>query len=112
LEVELGVVIGSPAFEVSEEDALSHVAGYCVVNDVSERSWQQERGATWDKGKGFPTFGPVGPWLVTRDEISDPQSLAMWLEVNGRRVQDGHTPTMIFSVAQIDRRLAFPLCRI
>lgn len=111
-EVELGVVIGSPAFEVSEEDALSHVAGYCVVNDVSERSWQQERGATWDKGKGFPTFGPVGPWLVTRDEISDPQSLAMWLEVNGRRVQDGHTATMIFSVAQIDRRFAFPLCRI
>jgi 2-keto-4-pentenoate hydratase/2-oxohepta-3-ene-1,7-dioic acid hydratase in catechol pathway len=111
-EVELGVVIGSPAFEVSEEDALSHVAGYCVVNDVSERSWQQERGATWDKGKGFPTFGPVGPWLVTRDEISDRQSLAMWLEVNGRRVQDGHTATMIFSVAQIDRRSAFPLCRI
>ena len=100
-EVELGIIIGSEAFGVSEEAALSHVAGYCVVNDVSERTWQLERGATWDKGKGFPTFGPVGPWLVTRDEVPDPQSLAMWLEVNGRRVQDGNTATMIFSVAQI-----------
>lgn len=100
-EVELGVIIGSPAFEVSETDAVSCVAGYCVVNDVSERSWQQERGATWDKGKGFPTFGPVGPWLVTTDEIRDPQALSLWLDVNGRRVQDGSTATMIFSVAQI-----------
>jgi len=100
-EVELGVVIGSPAYDIVEADALAHVAGYCAVNDVSERHWQQERGPTWDKGKGFPTFGPVGPWLVTTDEVADPQSLAMWLEVNGRRVQDGNTGTMIFSVAQI-----------
>jgi 2-keto-4-pentenoate hydratase/2-oxohepta-3-ene-1,7-dioic acid hydratase in catechol pathway len=100
-EVELGVVIGTPAFDVSEADALDHVAGYCVVNDVSERPWQLERGATWDKGKGFPTFGPVGPWLVTADEVGNPQSLAMRLEVNGARVQDGNTATMIFNVAQI-----------
>ena len=100
-EVELGVVIGTRASYVDEADALSHVAGYCVVNDVSERHWQQERGPTWDKGKGFPTFGPVGPWLVTADEVGDPQNLSMWLEVNGRRVQDGSTRTMIFSVAQI-----------
>ena len=78
-----------------------HVAGYCVVHDVSERHWQQERGATWDKGKGFPTFGPIGPWLVTRDEVRDPQRLAMWLEVNGRRMQDGSTATMIFPVAKL-----------
>jgi len=100
-EVELGVVIGTHAYCVAEKDALAHVAGYCVVNDVSERHWQQERGQTWDKGKGFPTFGPVGPWLVTADEVSDPQDLAMWLAVNGRRVQDGNTRTMIFTVAQI-----------
>jgi 2-keto-4-pentenoate hydratase/2-oxohepta-3-ene-1,7-dioic acid hydratase in catechol pathway len=100
-EVELGVVIGSPAYCVAEKDALAHVAGYCVVNDVSERHWQQERGQTWDKGKGFPTFGPVGPWLVTADEVGDPQNLSMWLAVNGRRVQDGNTRTMIFTVAQI-----------
>jgi 2-keto-4-pentenoate hydratase/2-oxohepta-3-ene-1,7-dioic acid hydratase in catechol pathway len=100
-EVELGVIIGSPAFRVDEAEALAYVAGYCVVNDVSERHWQAERGATWDKGKGFPTFGPVGPWLVTADEVGDPQLLSMWLEVNGRRVQDGSTSTMIFTVAQI-----------
>lgn len=100
-EVELGVVIGKRASYVEEGEALSYVAGYCVVNDVSERHWQQERGPTWDKGKGFPTFGPVGPWLVTADEVGDPQKLSMWLSVNGRRVQDGSTSTMIFSVAQI-----------
>jgi 2-keto-4-pentenoate hydratase/2-oxohepta-3-ene-1,7-dioic acid hydratase in catechol pathway len=100
-EVELGVVIGTAASYVSEADALDHVAGYCVINDVSERHWQQERGMTWDKGKGFPTFGPVGPWLVTADEVGDPQALSMWLSVNGKRVQDGHTNTMIFTVAQI-----------
>lgn len=100
-EVELGVVIGKRANYVEESQALDHVAGYCVVNDVSERHWQQERGPTWDKGKGFPTFGPVGPWLVTADEVGDPQNLKMWLEVNGKRVQDGTTATMIFTVAQI-----------
>jgi ureidoglycolate lyase len=100
-EVELGVVIGTPAYRIEEADALSHVAGYCVVNDVSERHWQLERGPTWDKGKGFPTFGPVGPWLVTPDEVGDPQALSLWLEVNGRRVQNGNTATMIFTVAQI-----------
>jgi len=100
-EVELGVVIGSGGHCIAEADALSHVAGYCVVNDVSERHWQTERGPTWDKGKGFPTFGPVGPWLVTSDEVGDPQKLSMWLEVNGARVQDGSTETMIFTVAEI-----------
>lgn len=100
-EVELGVVIGTRASYVSEADALSHVAGYCVVNDVSERHWQTERGMTWDKGKGFPTFGPVGPWLVTSDEVGDPQQLSMWLDVNGKRLQDGNSRTMIFTVAQI-----------
>ena len=100
-EVELGIVIGSRASYVDEADALDHVAGYVVVNDVSERHWQTERGPTWDKGKGFPTFGPVGPWLVTADEVGDPQDLSMWLDVNGKRVQDGSTRTMIFSVAQI-----------
>lgn len=100
-EVELGVVIGTRASYVEEADALAHVAGYCVINDVSERAWQQERGPTWDKGKGFPTFGPVGPWLVTSDEVGDPQDLSMWLDVNGARKQDGNTKTMIFGVAQI-----------
>lgn len=100
-EVELGVVIGTRTSYVSEEDALGHVAGYAVINDVSERHWQTERGPTWDKGKGFPTFGPVGPWLVTADEVGDPQALRMWLDVNGERKQDGSTATMIFSVAQI-----------
>ena len=100
-EVELGVVIGSKARYVSEADALAHVAGYCVVNDVSEREYQIERGGTWDKGKGCDTFGPVGPWLVTADEVGDPQALAMWLDVNGRRFQNGSTKTMIFGVAQL-----------
>ena len=100
-EVELGVVIGTRADCVEKEDALSHVAGYCVVNDLSEREWQLERGATWDKGKGFPTFGPVGPWLVTADEVGDPQTLSMWLDVNGKRMQNGTTKTMIFTVAEI-----------
>jgi len=100
-EVELGVVIGSKARYVSEADALAHVAGYCVVNDVSEREYQIERGGTWDKGKGCDTFGPVGPWLVTSDEVGDPQNLAMFLEVNGHRFQNGSTKTMIFGVAQL-----------
>jgi 2,4-didehydro-3-deoxy-L-rhamnonate hydrolase len=100
-EVELGVVIGSQARYVSEADALKHVAGYCVVNDISEREYQIERGGTWDKGKGCDTFGPVGPWLVTADEVGDPQNLSMWLEVNGHRWQNGSTRTMIFGVAQL-----------
>ncbi|WP_322062734.1 ureidoglycolate lyase [Paraburkholderia sp. J63] len=100
-EVELGVVIGKPAKNVSEADALSYVAGYCVVNDVSEREWQIERGGQWDKGKGFDTFGPTGPWLVTRDEVADPQNLSMWLEVDGHRYQNGSTRTMIFTVAKL-----------
>ena len=100
-EVELGVVIGSMARYVSEADALSHVAGYCVVNDVSEREYQLERGGTWDKGKGCDTFGPIGPWLVTADEVPDPQNLPMWLEVNGHRFQNGSTKTMVFGVAQL-----------
>ena len=100
-EVELGVVIGSKARYVSEADALRHVAGYCVVNDVSEREYQLERGGTWDKGKGCDTFGPVGPWLVTTDEIPDPQTLDMWLDVNGQRRQTGNTRTMIFGVAHL-----------
>jgi 2-keto-4-pentenoate hydratase/2-oxohepta-3-ene-1,7-dioic acid hydratase in catechol pathway len=100
-EVELGVVIGTKARYVSEADALKHVAGYCVVNDVSEREYQIERGGTWDKGKGCDTFGPVGPWMVTADEVPDPQALALWLEVNGKRVQNGSTKTMIFSVAHL-----------
>lgn len=100
-EVELGVVIGKTARQVSEAEALDHVAGYCVVNDVSEREWQLERGNTWDKGKGFDTFGPIGPWLVTRDEVPDPQDLSMWLEVDGKRYQDGSTKTMVFGVAAL-----------
>jgi 2,4-diketo-3-deoxy-L-fuconate hydrolase len=100
-EVELGVVIGSRARYVSEADALKHVAGYCVVNDLSEREFQLERGGQWDKGKGCDTFGPVGPWLVTADEVGDPQNLAMWLDVNGQRRQTGSTQTMIFSIAQL-----------
>ena len=100
-EVELGVVIGTRARYVSEAEALSHVAGYCTVNDISEREYQIERGGTWDKGKGCDTFGPLGPWLVTRDDIADPQNLGMWLDVNGRRMQTGSTQTMVFSVAKI-----------
>ena len=100
-EVELGVVIGTTARYVSEQDALAHVAGYCVVNDVSEREYQLERSGTWDKGKGCDTFGPVGPWLVTADEVADPQNLNMWLEVNGRRFQNGSTRTMVYGVAHL-----------
>ena len=100
-EVELGVVIGTPTRYVSEEEALSRVAGYCVVNDVSERAWQMERGGQWDKGKAADTFAPVGPWLVTRDEIPDPQALSLWLYVDGVRRQDGNTADMIFGVAHI-----------
>ncbi len=100
-EVELGVVIGAKARYVGEADALKHVAGYCVVNDVSEREYQIERGGTWDKGKGCDTFGPVGPWLVTADEVPDPQALSMWLDLNGQRMQTGHTKTMIFGVARL-----------
>ncbi|TGV07597.1 FAA hydrolase family protein [Alcaligenaceae bacterium 429] len=98
-EVELGVVIGKKARYVSLEEALEYVAGYCVVNDVSEREYQVERCGTWDKGKGCDTFGPVGPWLVTRDEVADPQNLKMWLDVNGKRYQDGSTATMVYNVA-------------
>ena len=100
-EVELGVVIGARAQHVGVEDALDYVAGYCVVNDVSEREFQLERGPQWDKGKGCDTFGPVGPWLVTRDEIEDVQRLDLYLELNGKRMQTGNTSTMIFSVAHI-----------
>ena len=100
-ELELGVVIGTLARYVAPEEALSHVAGYCTVNDVSERAFQMERGGTWDKGKGCDTFGPLGPWLVTRDEVPQPQELGMWLDLNGQRMQTGNTRTMIFNVAQI-----------
>ncbi len=100
-EVELGVVIGSKARYVAEADALKHVAGYCVVNDLSEREYQLERGGTWDKGKGCDTFGPVGPWLVTADEVPDPQALTLWLELNGARCQNGSTATMVFGVARL-----------
>ena len=100
-EVELGIVIGRTARYVSEADALSYVAGYCTVNDVSEREYQLERGGQWDKGKGCDTFGPIGPWLVTTDEVGDPQALAMWLEVNGKRWQNGSTKTMIFGAATL-----------
>ena len=100
-EVELGVVIGTRARYVAQKDALAHVAGYCTINDVSEREFQIERGGTWDKGKGCDTFGPIGPWLVTRDEVPNPQKLAMWLDLNGQRMQAGNTKTMIFSVAKI-----------
>ena len=100
-EVELGVVIGTRASHVAEADALAHVAGYVVVNDLSERAYQMERGGTWDKGKGCDTFGPVGPWLVTSDEVGDAQTLSMWLSVNGERRQTGNTRTMIFNVTHI-----------
>ena len=100
-EVELAVVIGKEARYVDEADAMDYVAGYCVCNDVSERHFQTERGGTWDKGKGADTFGPIGPWLVTKDEVADPQNLKMWLEVDGKRYQDGSTKTMIFGVAHV-----------
>ena len=100
-EVELGIVIGRETRRVSEADALRHVAGYCVVHDVSERHFQLERGGGWDKGKSCDTFGPIGPWLVTADEVRDPQALHLWLEVNGERMQDSSTADMIFGCAQI-----------
>lgn len=105
-EVELGVVIGTAAKYVSEEDALDHVAGYCIVNDVSERHFQTQLTGQWTKGKSCDTFGPTGPWLVTRDEVGDPQSLGMRLDVNGKRMQTGNTDTMIFTVAQIISHLS------
>jgi 2,4-diketo-3-deoxy-L-fuconate hydrolase len=97
-EVELGMVIGKGGRYIDEADALSHVAGYCVVNDVSEREYQLERSGTWDKGKGCDTFGPTGPWLVTADEVPDPQALKMWLDVDGKRFQNGSTATMVYGV--------------
>lgn len=100
-EVELGVVIGTRARYVSQKEALNYVAGYCVVNDLSERAYQMERGGTWDKGKGCDTFGPLGPWLVTRDEVPNPQQLGLWLDLNGQRRQTGSTRTMVFSVARL-----------
>lgn len=100
-EVELCIIIGTRAKYVTEDQALDHVAGYAVGNDVSEREWQAERGGAWDKGKGFDTFGPLGPWLVTRDEVPDPQDLAMFCDVDGVRQQDGSTRTMIFGVKQV-----------
>jgi 2-keto-4-pentenoate hydratase/2-oxohepta-3-ene-1,7-dioic acid hydratase in catechol pathway len=110
-EVELAFAIGKTAKAVSETDALDHVAGYMICNDVSEREWQLERGPTWDKGKGFDTFGPLGPWLVTTDEIRDPQNLAMWLDVNGKRMQTGSTKTMIFDVRKLISYVSF-LCTL
>ena len=100
-EVELGIVIGKTARYVPENEALNHVAGYCVCNDVSEREFQLERAGTWDKGKGCDTFGPTGPWVVTKDEVPDPQNLPLWTEVNGKRMQNGTTKTMIFGVVKL-----------
>ena len=100
-EVELGIVIGKAASYVDQTEALDHVAGYVLINDVSERAFQTERGGTWDKGKGCDTFGPVGPWIVTIDEVGDVQALDMWLDLNGKRMQTGNTKTMIFGVAEI-----------
>ena len=100
-EVELGVVIGKPAKYVDQSNALDHVAGYCVINDVSEREFQMERSGQWVKGKSCDTFGPTGPWLVTPDEVEDPQNLDLWLEVDGKRLQDGNTKTMVYGVAYL-----------
>jgi len=100
-EVELGVIIGEVTRDVSIDDALDHVAGYAVINDVSEREFQLEHGGQWVKGKSCDTFGPIGPWLVTKDEIRDPQNLSLWLEVNGHRYQNGNTRTMVFGVAHL-----------
>lgn len=100
-EVELGVIIGKHGRYIDQKDALDHVAGYCVINDLSERSFQLERGGQWVKGKSADTFGPIGPWLVTRDEVPNPQNLNMWLEVDGHRYQNGSTRTMVFGVAQL-----------
>ena len=100
-EVELGVIIGTRAKNIKKSDALAHVAGYCTINDLSEREFQAERSGQWTKGKSYDTFGPVGPWLVTADEVKDPQKLHLWLDLNGKRVQDGSTSTMVFGVAHI-----------
>jgi len=100
-EVELGIVIGTKAQYIEEAAAIDHVAGYCLVNDVSERNFQLERGGTWSKGKGAETFGPIGPWMVTKDEVGDPQDLKMWLDLNGEKAQRGNTKTMVFGVAQL-----------
>ena len=100
-EVELGIVIGTRASYVAEADALRYVAGYCVVNDISEREFQLERGGLWDKGKSCDTFGPVGPWMVTKDEVADPQALGLWCEVDGKMMQKGTTSTLIFGVAHL-----------
>lgn len=100
-EVELGIVIGRPGRYIAEKDALDHVVGYCIVNDISERAFQLERGGQWDKGKGCDTFAPIGPWLVTVDEVHDPQALDLWLEVDGRRYQNGNTRTMVFGIAHL-----------
>ena len=100
-EVELGIIIGSMAKNIKKKDALAHIAGYCTVNDLSEREFQAERSGQWTKGKSYDTFGPVGPWLVTPDEVKDPQKLHLWLDLNGKRVQDGSTATMVFGVAHI-----------
>lgn len=100
-EVELGLVVGAGGRDIPEDSALDHVAGYCVVNDISERDWQLRRGGSWDKGKGYEGFGPVGPWLVTPDEIDDLAGLHLWLEVDGRRLQDGTTATMVFGPAHL-----------
>jgi ureidoglycolate lyase len=100
-EVELGVVIGQGGRYIDESQAMQHVAGYCVINDVSEREFQLERGGTWDKGKGCDTFGPLGPWLVSQDEIADPHQLSIWLEVDGHRYQNGNTRTMIFQIPKL-----------
>jgi 2,4-diketo-3-deoxy-L-fuconate hydrolase len=100
-EVELGVIIGTKAKNIKKADALKYVAGYCTINDLSEREFQAERSGQWTKGKSYDTFGPIGPWLVTSDEVKDPQKLHMWLDLNGKRVQDGSTSTMVFGVAHI-----------
>ncbi len=100
-EVELGVIIGTKAKNIKKVDALKYVAGYCIINDLSEREFQLERSGQWTKGKSYDTFGPIGPWLVTSDEVKDPQNLHLWLELNGSRVQDGNTSTMVFGVAHI-----------
>ena len=106
-EVELAFVIGKKAQSVTEADALGHVAGYLICNDVSEREWQLEHGSQWSKGKSFDTFAPLGPWFVTADEIKDPQNLAMWLDVNGQRKQTGNTSTMIFGVKKLVSYLSY-----
>ena len=100
-EVELGVIIGTRAKNIKKADAMKHVAGYCTINDLSEREFQVERSGQWTKGKSYDTFGPIGPWLVTADEVKDPQNLHLWLELNGKRVQDGSTATMVYGVAHI-----------